>query len=372
MKHFLSHKHSGQTIDTMSSAGFTWGLKTGDLSVDTAGGTGGGGHHNPINIHNSSGLNPTTMDINKHINGYKIGVGGKKRRFEEDTEGKVHKQNNVPRKMNVVPVSKIKKTKTEKIYAQKLPLKRLIEVLDHKSLQGLLVQLVAEHPEITKTVYQASPRPSLPDYVKIVEQKYNDIINHLPYKCDIESDYSYLRIKPYLNEFLDCLSDFILNFLPPVETNLNTTIRFLDEITNILHKLPNFTNREFQYTKLIAYEQVANTWLIALSHNSQIDDSVSASITDASSSSPSPVSQHNLEKSMALIKLIEELGLKEKLLKHNEITLGKFSTVIDFVDSEMENYDNINYSLNNNYSNTINDLITVDYSNFSIIAKTSH
>lgn len=372
MKHFLSHKHSGQTIDTMSSAGFTWGLKTGDLSVDTAGGTGGGGHHNPINIHNSSGLNPTTMDINKHINGYKIGVGGKKRRFEEDAEGKVHKQNNVPRKMNVVPVSKIKKTKTEKIYAQKLPLKRLIEVLDHKSLQGLLVQLVAEHPEITKTVYQASPRPSLPDYVKIVEQKYNDIINHLPYKCDIESDYSYLRIKPYLNEFLDCLSDFILNFLPPVETNLNTTIRFLDEITNILHKLPNFTNREFQYTKLIAYEQVANTWLIALSHNSQIDDSVSASITDASSSSPSPVSQHNLEKSMALIKLIEELGLKEKLLKHNEITLGKFSTVIDFVDSEMENYDNINYSLNNNYSNTINDLITVDYSNFSIIAKTSH
>ena len=27
------------------------------------------------------------------------------------------------------------------------------------------------------------------------------IISHLPYKCDVESDYSYLRIKPHLQEF---------------------------------------------------------------------------------------------------------------------------------------------------------------------------
>lgn len=303
---------------------------------------------------------------------------GKKRRYSEDQESKVVKPIG-SRKHYATPstYNKNKKSRTPKIIGQKLPINRLVEALDHTSLQKLLENLIQEHPEISNTIDKISPKPTLTNSIELIKQKFNNIMHHLPYKCDTESDYSYLRIKPYLNEFLNCLSDFILNFLPPVETNVFNSLKFLDEVTDLIHTLPNFCNSEFQYTKLMAYEQISNTWLIVLNHKMRPDDGANNNNTSntneslSSSSSPAPVAQCNMENSAQLIRIIDELNLQEKLAKHDNISMGKFKLAVEFVNSEIENYENFNHTITNN-GGILNDLITVDYSNFSITARTSH
>lgn len=244
---------------------------------------------------------------------------------------------------------------------------RLIEALDHKGLQNLLDTLVKNDPEIALTVQKLSVKPTIKNSIELIKEKFENIRNHFPYKCDTESDYSYLRIKPHLTEFLNCASDFILNILPPIETNISVSIEVLDTITNLIHDLPHFSNNEFQYTKSMAYEQIANTWLIVLSQ--RLQDDTNSQVYEESGELVSS----NYESSVEIVKIIEELNLQHVLDTHNEKSLGKFKMVIDFIKSELDNYEQINQSLNNGgSSNLINDLITVDYSNFSLSARTSH
>ncbi|CAG85413.2 DEHA2B10494p [Debaryomyces hansenii CBS767] len=350
----------------MMSTGFSWGTQALSESTEVNSGLG----DLPTSIPRyTPNLKP--VNNNHHSN-------GKKRRYSEDQESKVVKPTG-NRKHYTTPSTyyKSKKSRTPKIMGQKLPINRLVEALDHTSLQRLLESLIHEHPEISNTIDKISPKPTLTDSIELIKQKFNSIMHHLPYKCDTESDYSYLRIKTHLNEFLNCLSDFILNFLPPIETNVFNSLKFLDEVTDLIHTLPNFSNSEFQYTKSMAYEQISNTWLIVLNHKMRPDDGTNNNNTSntnealSSSSSPSPVAQCNMENSAQLIKIIDELNLQQKLAKHDNMSIGKFKLVVEFVNSEIENYENFNHTVTNN-GGILNDLITVDYSNFSIAARTSH
>ena len=304
----------------------------------------------------------------------------KKRRFEE-ADGRIGKHIGSIKQHNTLAGPKYKRTRTPKISGQKLPVSRLVEVLDRESLQNLLQTLFQQNPEIINTVDRVSPKPGVKECVELLKQKFDCIMAHLPYKCDMESDYSYMRVKPYLNEFLNCLSDFILNFLPPTEQNCFISFKFLDESSELIHKLPNFSNSEFQYTKLMAYEQLTNTWLIVINHCLKCDDSFNPHGGNAVSpgdvavpSSPSPVSssttQHS-ECNVRLVKIVNSLNLREKLVRHNSASRGKFKVVIECIDTEIENYERFNHTLNNG-NGVLSDLITVDYSNFSLAARTSH
>ncbi|ODV79194.1 tethering factor for nuclear proteasome STS1 [Suhomyces tanzawaensis NRRL Y-17324] len=284
------------------------------------------------------------------------------------SQRKVHSQ---------VSSNKFKKSKTPKILGQTLPVTRLIEVLDQKALQNLLLDLVQIHPEIASTIHNRSPKPTVQNSLLLLKEKFQNIISHLPYKCDIESDYSYLRVKSHLNEFLNCLSDFILHFLPPIETNTPNSLIFLDHITDLIHELPNFTNNEFQYTRQLAYEQIANAWFIVLNQKIQYEGSESQS--DSYSGLVSIENFEDPENSLKLIKIIEDLNLQEKLEKHNEQSNGKFKVILEFIKSEINLVEMFNNAMNNlnngadgSPSNVFGDLITVDYSKFSISARTSH
>lgn len=248
--------------------------------------------------------------------------------------------------------ARLKRTKTPRILGQTLPLNRLIEVLDHQSLQNLLQQVVAHHPEVAQTVANIAPKPATSDAVALMQSKLNGILTHLPYKCDVESDYSYIRIKPHLTEFLNCLSDFILSLLPPMDTSTTNACVMLDVITNMIHDLPNFSNSEFQYTKATAYEQIANSWLIVLSHKTEEQEG--EELYDSE-----------------VVKTIQEFGLQAKVQKHNEASMGKFAVVADFIKHELDAHEQLVHSIGPSGS-ILSDLITVDYSNYSIAARTSH
>lgn len=268
------------------------------------------------------------------------------------------------------PVSQSKRLKTPKIVGQSLPMNRLVEVLDDKSLRNLLSTLIDMHPEIANTVDKLSPRPPITSSMELLKEKFRDIINHMPYKCEVESDYSYLRIKPYFMEFLSCLSDFILNYLPPIVHNTLNSLAFLDAATTLLHELPNFESSEFQYTRSIAYERVANTWLVVVSGKiycgELVDPTISHTSTTETTLQDDGVAA--AENSYNLVNIVNSLDLLLTLEKHNRLSEGRFTQVIDFLKSEQEQVKALESSKAGGTPTTsvLGELITVDYSNFSI------
>lgn len=276
----------------------------------------------------------------------------KKRRFDDESE-----------KYKAPRISTInKRAKHPIIRGERLPINRLIETLNRHSVNNLLADLVKIHPEIVKTIHDIQPKVEVQDAMTIIQSKFDAISENLPYKGDIENDYSYLRIKPFLNEFLNCLSDYILNYLPPIETNFLNSLTFLDFVTNMIIKLPHFTNNEYKYIKTKCYEQVSNTWIIIL--NNLVEDTASNEEDHENESEEDDIDPEVL---FNLMKIINDLGLKQKLQMYNELSENKFERVMNYIDHKCDLFNQ-----NNNVDNGLRDLISVDYSNYSLTANTSN
>lgn len=218
--------------------------------------------------------------------------------------------------------SKTKRTKIPKIIGQPLPTSRLIESLDKTHLEKLLHSLIDIHPELNKTIQKITPKPSLENLLLILQDKHAQLIDHLPYKCSETSDYSYLRIKPYLQEFLSCLEDYVLYYLPSnnyseTKHKLIQSLKFIDEATSTIHKLPNFTNSEYQYMRNLTYEQLINCWLILVNQETNCDTGNGLDYTE-------------------FHKIVEELDLLESLKQHG-VQSGQegFSKVIEAVQNKL-------------------------------------
>lgn len=285
------------------TAGFSWGVKINDK---TARPSDKSKHSKPKQ------LTKTTI---------------KKRRYEDEKK---------PRSFECSSTSINKRAKLPIIKGERLPVTRLIETLDRSSMSGLLMNLIRVHPEIQSTIQTLHPRVDINDAMNVLHEKFDAISNNLPYKGDLENDYSYLRIKPYLNEFLNCLSDFILNYLPPNEINIVDSLKFIDMTTKLITKLPNFTSQEYKYINSKCYEQIANTWLIIL-HNLCPED------------------ENDDEKLYNFVKLVNDFNLKHKLYQYNQSCNDEFTKIMEFVNDRCNALDN---------NNGLNDLITIDYSNY--------
>ncbi|EGW30999.1 uncharacterized protein SPAPADRAFT_62896 [Spathaspora passalidarum NRRL Y-27907] len=334
----------------MMTAGFHWGVSANPSNATES--TIHDHQHRRSKESSKSDITLTTTSI----------PNTKKRRYDDDDIPKTITTSHGRKYSIPTPISKSKRSKTPRIIGQSLPTNRLIEVLDKSNLENLLQDLLRTHPEIESSIIKLAAKPQLSNSIKLLQSKFDSILNHLPYKCDVESDYSYLRIKPHLQEFFNCLSDFILNYLPPIESSIINSLTFLQEVTNLIHNIPNFSNNEFQYTKSMAYEQIANTWLIVVS---QEDDT-----TPVPSSTTENTTTPSEEEHKQIISIIKDYDLIEKLEKHNDISNSKFQMVIDYLKSELEQHELIMSRATT--TNPLSDFITVDYSNFSMMARTSH
>lgn len=258
---------------------------------------------------------------------------------------------------------RLKRARTSFMAGRPLPVSRLVEAMDKTQLKNVLETVIAQHPEVEQTIYKNVRRPSTNAIIGLVRAKAAQIAAHLPYKCDIESDYSYIRVKPYLTEFLNCISDFILNLLPPMDFVLSHSCVILHVITGLIHELPNFSNTEFQYTKSVAYQQLANLWLIVLSWQNNPQDAEGA-CEDVGSA----------EASLEWLKTVQNMKLLELVEKHNESSAGKFAAVVEHIKTELGTHAVLSNSCSPEAAapqgSILSDLITVDYSSYSIAANT--
>ncbi|KAH3671651.1 hypothetical protein OGAPHI_000356 [Ogataea philodendri] len=216
------------------------------------------------------------------------------------------------------PVAKItrnKKIRQPEVAGQKLSVSRIIETLDQESLQNLISNLVSEHPEIASTLLMISPQVTIDDSLQVLEQKLDRILENMPYRVDASSDYSFLRVKSLVEDFFQSLSDYILNYLPPVESDLSIPLTFLMKfLTKCFPRLPKFQAVEFRYYHGLTIDKL----------NTILDDILTQFLSEK---------KHN-------ILLVINNNWLDDFRKISELNDNHFSSIYEHLKQEIDHYHN--------------------------------
>ncbi|OWB72234.1 hypothetical protein B5S31_g1941 [[Candida] boidinii] len=228
-----------------------------------------------------------------------------------------------------------------------LSTERIIETLDKSELQLLIKNLINENPELNSKILNLSPKITIKNSIDILNNKLNLILNNLPYKVNPISDYSFLRVKSFINDFFQTLSYYTLNFLPPVENDLIIPLKFLIEfLLNILHKLPNFEAIEFKYYYKLTIEKFNTIFFDVLSN-------------------------YISENRNNILNLINENYLNQ-ILTINELNNNNFIAIYDFLKGEIDQFNSNQFQQLQQQQQQQENLIIQENSNNSHDLKNSN
>jgi protein Cut8 len=204
-------------------------------------------------------------------------IGGKKRKVDDDDDGRSnsHDDGRYPddQQMNPLPnilsrsqstSQRINKRQRSDVTGRPLPLPRLLETVDTNTLKAMLQTICDRHPELAEEVSSLAPRPTVASALSTLNNYEIAVGAAFPYGGNSGGDYAFNRVKPALNELLDALSDYTPHFLPPNESQAATSLTFLDDATNIIHRLPNWDNSLHNHSKSMAYEEITKAWVLVV------------------------------------------------------------------------------------------------------------
>ncbi|KAG4305723.1 hypothetical protein PORY_000633 [Pneumocystis oryctolagi] len=192
-------------------------------------------------------------------------------------------------------------------HERSFPVIRLLEHLDSSSLLDIIQSLVDRHPTLLSEVIGLSSRPNLSSVISILNNMEEQVRRSFPYGSDSMGEYAYNRIRPVLQTLMDALLEYTCIFLPPYESNKGLTLTFLDHITTMIHRFPEWNNPEHNYAKEKLYDEISNAWA-----------SVILSIG---------------KDGWCGINGYEWI---RKLIKHNEIAKGRLKSAMDVVQNELK------------------------------------
>lgn len=141
-----------------------------------------------------------------------------------------------------------------------LAVDRLLETLDASSLRTVLRTLSDRNPQLRDEILHLSPRPSISSTLEVLRNYLQKLQSAFPLDPNPRSDYSYDRVRPQWQELLDALTDFTPQFLPPNEQQSNTSLQYLDGVTQIIHELPEWDTTQYNLAKQNAYEEISRAW----------------------------------------------------------------------------------------------------------------
>ncbi|QLQ80517.1 hypothetical protein HG537_0D05170 [Torulaspora globosa] len=228
------------------SAGFSWGFKS-EVGVK--------GHQNGEGV---------------AIEGSQLNGSGreraKRRLLVEDENGEhfglVRKNMVMKRKSNL----------SASIQGQPLPINRGLELLSKEQLQNVLLEVMKMHPQVQQTVGGKimSCNFSIEKCTQLLKGKLEALYGSIPYSRSYEmdrlNDYAFVRMKPYILEFLNCLIDCVLDQIPPRVENVHNSLKFLDTCTDMVTHIPRFelASNNYYYDKCL--EQLSYVWCTVIEH----------------------------------------------------------------------------------------------------------
>jgi protein Cut8 len=157
-----------------------------------------------------------------------------------------------------------KKVRGNDISGRPLALPRLLETLDAQSLRNVLQKICESRPEIGREVVASAPRPSAASALDVLAQYQDKLRESFPFGGNGGSDYAYNRVKDALSALLDALTDFTPHYLPPNETQVTTSLAFLDGATKVIHELPDWESSSHKHHKDNAYDEISKAWALVI------------------------------------------------------------------------------------------------------------
>ncbi len=156
--------------------------------------------------------------------------------------------------------NRIAKRVRTNVNSRPLGLQRLLQTLSPDDLRGVLKTLCENHPELTSEVVTTAPRPTVDAVLSVLNQYESHLRHSFPFGGKQTSDYAYNRVKQPLVELLTALQDYTPNFLPPNEPQTSVSLGFLDAVTHMIHRLPDWDTYQNNRHKHEAYDEIAKAW----------------------------------------------------------------------------------------------------------------
>lgn len=145
-----------------------------------------------------------------------------------------------------------------------LPVDRLLETLDKDQLRSVLTSLMSRNMGLKDDVVRLSPRPGIQSVLQVLRQYYERLMASFPLDPNPKSDYCYDRVRPQWRALLEALEEFTPPFLPPHETQSSTSLEYLDNVTQLIHDLPEWDTPQYNRAKQNAFEEISKAWISVL------------------------------------------------------------------------------------------------------------
>lgn len=198
---------------------------------------------------------------------------GRKRKATEEPQDDDTRMSQSPSSSPSIPNSQLPSQPTpsrlikkprKNLSGRPLALPRLLEILSPEDMRTVLRQICDTRPDVAAEVLSSAPRPSVQSTLDVL-QTYEHTLRHaLPFGVRESSDYAYNRVRQHLLSLLDALKDFTPQFLPPHEQQASLSLQYLDGVTDMVHRLPNFTGFAQNRHKDEAYEELAKAWALVV------------------------------------------------------------------------------------------------------------
>lgn len=158
----------------------------------------------------------------------------------------------------------IKRTRTHTSAGRPLPLPRLLQTLSADELRNLVQNICNERPDIRETIVTKAPRPSVESTLSVLAKYENDLREAFPLGNRTTSDYAYNRVRQNLLQLIEALRDYTPYYLPPQETQTGLSLTYLDAVTNMIHRLPDWDTYQNQRHKNEAYDEIGRAWALVI------------------------------------------------------------------------------------------------------------
>jgi protein Cut8 len=149
------------------------------------------------------------------------------------------------------------------LHGRPLALPRLLETLNVDEMRDILRTMCDRHQGLGEEIVKSAPRPSVASVLVVLTQYESRLREAFPVGRPA-SDYAYNRVRRQLIDLLEALKDYTPSFLPPNEPQTSTSLEYLDNATELLHRLPDWESNQHNRHKWEAYEEISKAWAIAI------------------------------------------------------------------------------------------------------------
>lgn len=198
-----------------------------------------------------------------------------------------------------------KRPRSSSVSGHALHLPRLLETLSAADMRHLLQTICEENPVIAHEVVSKAPRPSVGATLTVLQGYETAFTSAFPFGNRASSDYTYHRVRHQYQSLIDALREYTPHFLPPNETQPSTTMSYLDAVTSIVHRVPEWETPRYNATKNDAYEEISSAWVLAIRESAKRGGGFA----------------------------LQFRGWDQKILKHNQLSGGRLQAAVDELQS---------------------------------------